>query len=102
MLALAGLAYATYQQGMLTTAAAHTDQLWQTLQESSALSERVDFKAYWMLGMVWRGLGDSRTDNLWKEARALLHQRSKKIEDTGARQMFLENVSDHQAILKSS
>ena len=101
MLALAGLAYAAYQQEILTTAAAHAEQLWQTLQESPALAERVDLKVYWMLGMVWQGLGDSRTDNLWKEARTLLQQRSEKFSNEAARQMFLEEVPAHRAILKS-
>jgi tetratricopeptide (TPR) repeat protein len=102
MLALAGLAYVAYQQEMPTTAAAHAEQLWQTLQESPALAERADLKLYWMLGMVWQGLGDSRADNLWGKARALLQERSEKIEDDEARQMFLQNVPAHQAILKSS
>jgi outer membrane protein assembly factor BamD (BamD/ComL family) len=101
MLALAGLAYAAYQQEILTTAAAHAEQLWQTLQESPALAERVDLKVYWMLGMVWQGLGDSRTDNLWKEARTLLQQRSEKFSNEAARQMFLEEVPARRAILKS-
>ncbi len=52
--------------------------------------------------MVWQGLGDSRANNLSKKARTLLQQRSEKIEDTGARQMFLQNVPAHRAILESS
>ena len=102
MLALAGLAYAAYQQEMSTTAAAHAEQLRQTLQESPEMAERADLKLYWMLGMVWRGLADRRADNLWKNARALLQQRSEKIEDIGARQMFLQNVPAHRAILEIS
>jgi len=102
MLSLAGLAYVAYQQEVSTTAAAHAEQLWQNLQESPAWAERADLKLYWMLGMVWQGLGDSRADHLWKKARALLQQRSEKIGDTGARQMFLRNVSAHRAIFKRS
>jgi DNA-binding SARP family transcriptional activator/predicted ATPase/Tfp pilus assembly protein PilF len=102
LLALAGLAYAAYQQEMLTTAAAHAEQIWQILQESPVLAERADLSLYWRLGMVWQGMGDSRADSLWKKARALLQQRSEKIEDTGARRMFLQNVPAHRAILNSS
>lgn len=91
-----------YQQEMLTIVTNHAEQLWQTLQESPALSEGADLKLYWMLGIVWQGLGDSRADNLWEKARALLQQRSEKIEDIGARQMFLQNVPAHRAILKNS
>ena len=97
-----GLAYATYQQEAKITAAAHAEQLWQTLQESPEWAERANIKIYWMLGMVWQGLGDSRADKLWKKARTLLQQRSEKIENDSARQMFLENVSAHRAILESS
>jgi tetratricopeptide (TPR) repeat protein len=102
MLALAGLAYAAYQQEMLTTAAAHAEQLWQTLQESTALADRADLTVYWMLGLVWHGLKDSRAELLWEKARALLQERSEKIQDNGARQMFLQNVPARRAILKSS
>jgi tetratricopeptide (TPR) repeat protein len=102
MLALAGLAYVAYQQEILTTATDHAEQLWKTLQESPSLTERVDLKVYWMLGMVWQGLKDSRTEKLWEQARALLQERSVKIEGNEARQMFLQNVPAHQAILKSS
>ena len=101
LLALAGLAYAAYQQESKTTAASHAEHLWQTLQESPSWAERANLKLYWMLGMVWQGLADSRADNLWKKARALLQERSEKIEDIGARQMFLQNVPVHRAILKS-
>jgi len=52
--------------------------------------------------MVWQGLGDNRADTVWKKARTLLQQRSEKIEDIGVRQMFLQNVSAHRAILKHS
>ena len=102
MLALAGLAYVACQQEMPTTAAAHAEQLWQTLQESPAFGERADLKVYWRLGMVWQGLADNRAELLWEEARALLQQRSEKIEDDGARQMFLQNVPVHRAILEIS
>ncbi|MGB7876411.1 MAG: tetratricopeptide repeat protein, partial [Anaerolineales bacterium] len=101
MLALAGLAYAAYQQENSTVAAARAEQLWLTLQESPAFGERADLKLYWILGTVWQGLGDSRTDDLWKEAHVWLQQRSEKIQDDEARQMFLQNVPAHRAILKS-
>ena len=101
MQALAGLAYVAYQQKMPTTAADHTDHIWQTWQESPAWAERANLKLYWMLGIVWQGLGDSRADNLWKKARALLKHRSEKIEDNEARQMFLQNASAHRAIMES-
>ena len=100
LLALAGLAYATYQQEALTTAATHAEQLWQTLQESPAWAERANLKLYWMLGMVWQGLRDDRADELWNKARTLLQQRIEKIEDIEARQMFLQNISVHRAIMK--
>jgi tetratricopeptide (TPR) repeat protein len=102
LLALAGLAYATHQQEAKTTATAHAEQLWQTLQESPVWAERANLKLYWMLGMVWQGLNDSRDNSVWDKAHLLLQQRSEKIEDIGARQMFLENVSAHRAILESS
>jgi DNA-binding SARP family transcriptional activator/predicted ATPase/Tfp pilus assembly protein PilF len=102
LLALAGLAYAAYRQEAKTTATAHAEKLWQTLQESPAWAERANLKLYWMLGIVWQGLGDSRANHLWIKAHALLEQRSEKIEDNGARQMFLDNVSVHRAILKNS
>jgi tetratricopeptide (TPR) repeat protein len=101
MLALAGLAYVAYQQEMQKDAAAHAEQLWGALQESPSLAERVDLTVYWMLGTVWQGLKDSRTEKLWEKARALLHQRSERIEEDGARQMFLQNVPVHRAILSS-
>jgi len=102
MQSLAGLAYVAYQQELPTTAAAHAEKLWQTWQEKPALAERADLKVYWMLGMVWQGLGDSRAKALWKKAHALLQERSKKIPDVAALQMFLEQVPAHKAILKSS
>ena len=101
LLALAGLAYVTFQQEALTTASAHAEQLWQTLQESPEWAQRANLKLYWMLGTVWQGLRDSRADNLWKKARALLQQRSEKIEEPGARQMFFQNVSANRAIIES-
>jgi len=102
LLALAGLAYAAYQQESKNTAISHAEHLWQTLQESPSWAERANLKLYWMLGTVWQGLGDNRADNLWEKARTLLQQRSEKIEDEDARQMFLENVTAHRAILESS
>jgi len=101
MLALAGLAYVDYQQEMLTTAATHAEQLWQALQESPSLAERVDLTIYWMLAMVLQGLGDSRTEKVWERARDLLRERSEKIEDDEARQIFLQNVPAHRAIMES-
>jgi hypothetical protein len=53
-----------------------------------------------MLGMVWDGLGDSRANNLWEKAHALLHARSEKIPDEAVRKMFLEQVPAHREILK--
>lgn len=102
LLALAGSAYVAYQQESKTTAASHAEQLWQTWHESPEWAERANLKMYWMLGMVWQGLEDSRADHVWKKAHALLQQRSEKIEDIGARQMFLQNVSAHRAILEST
>jgi len=97
---LAGLAYVALQRGMPAIAAAHAEQLWQTWQELPALAERADLKVYWMLGLVWDGLGDSRANHLWQKAHALLHQRSEMIPDEGVRKMFLEQVPAHRAILK--
>jgi DNA-binding SARP family transcriptional activator/predicted ATPase len=97
---LAGLAYATYQQGMTETAAAHAEQLWQTWQGSPEMADRADLKLYWRLGMVWDGLGDCRANDLWNQAHALLHERCEKIPDERARKMFLEQVPAHRAILK--
>jgi hypothetical protein len=69
MLALAGLAYISFQQEKPATAASHAEQLWQTLQETPALAERADLKLYLLLGTVWHGLGDSRTNKLLKKTR---------------------------------
>jgi hypothetical protein len=52
--------------------------------------------------MVWDGLGDSRADDLWPKAHALLHQRSEKIPDANARKLFLEQVPVHRAVLQIS
>ena len=101
LLALAGLAYVAYEQEMLTSAANYAEQLWKTLQESPALAERADLIVYWMVGMVWQGLGDSRADNVWEKAQTLLRERSEKITDDGARQMFLQNIPVHRAIMES-
>jgi len=101
MQALAGLAYAAYQQGELATAASHAERLWQAWQDHPEWAERANLKLYWMLGLVRRGLKDSRAANLRKKARALLKQRSEKIEDDEARRMFLQNVTVHRAILES-
>jgi tetratricopeptide (TPR) repeat protein len=98
--ALAGLAYVAYQQEKLETAAAQSEQLWQTWQASPAMAERANLKLYWMLGMVWDGLGDDRAPDLWEKAQALLFERSEKIPDKGARKTFLEQVPAHRAILK--
>lgn len=97
--ALAGLAYATYRQEKRIIAASHAEKLWQSWQASPAWAERANLKSYWLLGMVWQGLGDSRVNALWAEARALLHKRSEKIPDVGRRKMFLEQVPAHRAIL---
>lgn len=96
---LTGLAYATYRQGKTAVAAAQAEQLWQTWEASPALSERADLKLYWLLGMVWDGLGDSRADDLWQKAHTLLHQRSEMIPDERVRKMFLEQVPACRAIL---
>ncbi len=101
LLAVAGLAYVAYQQQDMTTAASHAEHLWQAWQDHPEWAERANLKLYWMLGVVWQGLGDNRADSLWKQARALLKERSQKIEDDQARQMFLQNVSTHRAILLS-
>jgi hypothetical protein len=53
-----------------------------------------------MLGMVWQGLNDSRDDSVWEKAQTLLRERSEKIDDVEARQMFLQNISAHRAILE--
>jgi tetratricopeptide (TPR) repeat protein len=96
---LAGLAYATYQQGLRESAAGHAELLWQTWQESPDMAERADLKLYWRLGMVWDGLGDYRANELWEKAEVLLHERCEKIPDEAARKMFLEQVPAHRAIL---
>jgi tetratricopeptide (TPR) repeat protein len=101
MLALAGLAYVAYQQEMPTTAAVHAEQLWQTLQESPSWAERANLKLYWMLGMVWQGLGDNRFEIVREKAQTLLRERGEKIPDEAARQMFLQNVPAHRAIMES-
>ena len=98
---LAGLAYATYQQGLRETAVVHAEQLWQTWHESPDMAERADLKLYWMLGMVWDGLGDSRAQDLWQKARELLQKRREMIPDENGRTMFLEQVPAHRAILKA-
>ncbi len=98
---LAGLAYATYQQGMTETAAAHAEHLWQTWQESPEMAERADLKIYWRLGMVWDGLGDSRAKNLWEKAHDLLQKRCELIPDENGRKMFLEQVPANRAILET-
>ncbi len=97
--ALVGLAYVAYQQNMPAIAAAHAEQLWQTWHESAAWAERADLKSYWLLGMVWDGLGDSRAAELWQKAHTLLHQRSEMIPDECKRKLFLEQVPACQAIL---
>ena len=99
---LAGLAYVTFQQDRPKTAAAHAEQLWQTWQESPAMAGRAHLKLYWMLGVVWDGLGDSRAQDLWTMANALLQERCEKIPDERARKMFLEGVSVHRAIMTAS
>ena len=101
MKALAGLAYAAYKQEEITTAGSHAERLWQFWQESPAWAERANLKNYWMLGQVWQGLKDSRFKVMREKARTLLRERSEKIEDEEARQMFLENVTVHRAIMES-
>jgi hypothetical protein len=49
--------------------------------------------------MVWDGLADSRAEELWQKAHALLHQRSEMIPDEQSRKMFLEQVPACRAIL---
>ena len=92
MQALAGLAYAAYQQEKVTTAASHAEHLWETLQESAIRAERANLKLYWMLGMVWQGLEDSRFEIVREKSQTLLRERSEKIPDDTARQMFLQNI----------
>lgn len=99
---LAGLAYATYQQGILETAAAHAEQLWQTWQESPAWAERAELKLYWLLGMVWEGLEDGRASDVWTRADALLEERSQLIPDEVKRNLFLEKVHAQRATLEAS
>jgi len=99
--ALAGLAYVAYQQEKVTTAASHAEHLWQSWQESPARAERANLKLYWMLGLVWQGLKDRRFEIVREKSKALLRERSEKIEDEVARRMFLENVTVHRAILES-
>ena len=77
------------------------DALWQALQESPDRAKRANLKLYWMLGLVWQGLGDSRFEIVREKAHALLRERSEKIPDEAARQMFLQNVPAHRAILES-
>ena len=101
MQALAGLSYAAYQQEEMTIAASRAEHLWQLLQESPARAERANLELYWMLGMVWKGLKDSRFKVVREKARTLLRERSEKIEDEEARRMFLENVTVHRAIMES-
>jgi tetratricopeptide (TPR) repeat protein len=98
--ALARLSYVTYQQEMPTVAAAHAEQLWEIWQASPAWAERADLKVYWMLGVVWQGLRDSRANDVWEKAHALLQKRSEKIPDEVARKMYLEQVPAHRAILR--
>ena len=76
--ALAGLAYATYQQGLWEKGSAHADQLWQIWQESPEMAERADLKLYWRLGTIWEGLGDSRANLVWQKAHTLLRDRSEE------------------------
>ena len=102
MKALAGLAYAAYQQKSSSSASAYADRLWQALQDSPARAERANLILYWMLGLVWQGLGDSRFKIAREKAKTLLRERSEKIEDDEARQMFLQNMTVHRAILESS
>ena len=102
MKALAGLAYTAYEQENMTAATSHAEHLWQAWQESPAWAERANLKLYWMLGMVWQGLEDSRFEIAREKAQTLLRERSEKIPDAKARRMYLENVSAHRAILTSS
>ena len=98
MQALAGLAYTAYQQEKSTTALSHAEHLWQAWQDHPEWAERANLKLYWMLGLVWKGLKDTRFKILQEKANTLLRERSEKIEDEGARQMFLENVTVNRAI----
>ncbi|MEJ2750413.1 MAG: tetratricopeptide repeat protein, partial [Anaerolineae bacterium] len=97
--ALAGLAYVAYQQEDGVTAVTHAENLWQAWQKKPIWAERANLKLYWQLGTVWDGSGDSRANDLWPKAHALLRQRSQKIPDAEARKKFLEQVPVHQAIL---
>ena len=99
---LAGLAYVAYRQGMREMAADFAERLWQTWQKSPEMADRANLKLYWMLGMVWTGLGDCRAPDLWKTAHALLQERCEKIPDEGRRKMFLEQIPAHRVIMAIS
>ena len=99
---LAGLAYTTFQQNRLEAAAAYAEQLWQTWLNAPVIADRANLKLYWMLGTVWDGLGDSRAQELWKKANALLQDRCEKIPDMQGRKMFMEQVPAHRAILANA
>ena len=96
---LAGLAYATYHQGLHETGSALAEQLWQTWQESPEVAERADLKLYRRLGTIWEGLGDSRANEVWQKAHTLLQERSEKIPAGPARLRFLDQVPTNRAIL---
>ena len=98
MKALAGLAYAAYQQKSSSSASAYADRLWQAWQDHPEWAERANLILYWMLGMVWQGLGDSRFEIVREKAQTLLRERGEKIPDDEARQMFLQNVTIHRAV----
>lgn len=101
MPSLAGLAFAAYQQGNVEAATAHAEKLWQVWQASPVLAQNANLKLYWMLGVVWSGVGDSRADQLWQDASALLQTRSKKIADTRVRAMFMADVPAHRVVLEN-
>ncbi|MFZ0544665.1 MAG: tetratricopeptide repeat protein [Candidatus Promineifilaceae bacterium] len=99
---LAGLAYATYQQEKPETAASLAERLWESLRAAPVVAERATMKLYWMLGMVWDGLGDGRANDLWARAYDLLRSRCDKIPDERRRKLFLEQISSHRAIIDRS
>lgn len=98
--ALAGLAYATYQQGKQEAAAIHAEQVWQAWQTAPPWAERANLKLYWRLSRVWQGSNDSRYNDLQDQALALLETRSKNISNEAARQKFLEQVPANRALLR--
>ncbi len=96
---LAGMAYAAYKQDKAERASVLAEQLWASLQASPAVAERAVMKVYWLLILVWDGLGDGRANDLQIKARNLLQTRSEKIDDEQGRKQFLEQVMVNRAIM---